>query len=312
MTSVKEQGIFVKLEAVYGTAETLVGADALLISNLSANPVADVRMIERDVIASSLNPKKAIYGGSLFELSFDVEIAGSGTAGTPPQALGALLQACGMDETIVASTSVTYTPSSDLSSHAGVTIGFREGANYRIIKGARGNVSLNATTGEYGKLSFTMKGRIESETETSAPTPTFPTVDPYPFLGATFSVGGYAAVINALTFDVSNTIAVAPNPNNADGFGEIRITARRPNGTFDPEATAIGTKDWVGTLRNGTNQAIQTGVIGDTGGNQWALSIPYGYFRNISYGDREQLLTHSIEFAAADTDGSDDFSLQFT
>lgn len=312
MTSVREQGIFVELEASPGTPETLVGADALLVSNISANPVSDLRMIDRNVIVSSLNPKKSIYGGSLFELSFDVELAGSGSAGTAPQALGDLLQACGMDETVVASTSVTYTPSSDLSSHATVTVGYREGANYRILKGARGTVSLNATTGEYARLSFTLKGRIDSESETAAPTPSFTAVDPEPFLDATFSVGGYAGVINALTFDVANTLAVAPNPNNPDGFGDIRITARGPNGTFDPEATAIGTKDWVGILRAGTSQAIQTGVIGDTAGNRWALSVPLAYFKNISYGDREELLTHSIEFACEDTDGADDFSLQLT
>ena len=44
------------------------------------------------------------------EVTFEVEMAGSGTAGTAP-AFGPLLKACGNSETIVTDTSVTYAPS---------------------------------------------------------------------------------------------------------------------------------------------------------------------------------------------------------
>ncbi|MCK7495178.1 MAG: hypothetical protein MZW92_31855 [Comamonadaceae bacterium] len=43
------------------------------------------------------------------QLTFDVEIKGSGAAGTAPE-LGVLLKGCGFGETVVAVTSVTYAP----------------------------------------------------------------------------------------------------------------------------------------------------------------------------------------------------------
>lgn len=314
MPSIREQGIFVELEAVYGTAETLVGADALEVSNIQPNPAEDLRLLERDIIRSSLNPAKAIYAGSLFGFSFDVDLVGGGapTAGTAPQALGDLLQACGMDETIVAVTSVTYTPSSDLATHGSVTIGYREGANYRVIAGCRGSVSIVATTGGFCKLTFNMKGKIDSETQTAAPTATFEAIDPEPFLNASFSIGTFAAPISQLTLDVANELALAPDPNDADGFGELRITSRKPQVSTDPEAEGISTKDWVALLRAGTSQAVVTGAIGATAGNKWALNIPLAYARGVGYGDREGLLTNTLEMGAEDTDGADDFSIQIT
>jgi hypothetical protein len=310
--SVREQAIFAAVEQTPGTAETLAGGDAIQVMNLTVNPVSDIRMIEREIIRSSLNPEKAVYGGALYELQFDVEMKGSGTAGTAPR-LGVLLRACGCEETVVASTSVTYNPISDLASHETVTIGYKEGANYRIVKGCMGTFSINSTAGEYARITFTMKGKIESETEASAPSASFETTVPPAFLGATFQVGGFAAPIETLTMDVQNQVTPGINPNNSDGFSDfVRITARNTVGTINPEVEAINTKDYVGILRAGTNQAIQTGAIGGSGGNQWSLSCAQAYFRNVGSADRDELLTYDIEFGAADTDGTDDFALQFT
>ncbi len=310
--SVREQAIFVEVESVRGTAETLVGADIVQVQNLTMNPVADLRMIEREIIRSSLNPEQAVYGGALIELQFDVELKGSGAAGTAPR-YGDLLRACGCDETVVASTSVTYNPLSDLSAHETVTIGYKEGDNYRQVRGCMGTFSINATAGEYGRITFNMKGKVESEAESAAPTGSFETTVPPAFLGATFTIGGFSAPIETVTMDIQNTVTPGINPNNADGFSDfVRVTARNTQGTVNPEVEAIGTKDYVDILRQGTSQAIATGVIGGTAGNRWALTIGQAYFREIGSGDRDELLTFEIGFGAADTDGTDDFSLQLT
>ena len=63
-----------------------------------------------------------------------MELAGSGTAGTAPR-YGALLQACGLSETIVASTSVTYAPVSSAFSSA--TIYFNNDGIRHILTGCR-------------------------------------------------------------------------------------------------------------------------------------------------------------------------------
>jgi hypothetical protein len=310
--SVKQQGIFVEVEASSGTAETLIDADAILIQNLQFNPTESLRLIERNVINSSLNPRKAIYGGSLLGFQFEVELKGSGTAGTAPQALGDLLRSCGLDETIVAVTSVTYNPLSDLSQHESCTIGLRQGDNYRIAKGCRGNVSFVFPTGGICLARFNMIGHIESETQAAAPTPAFQAGTPPAFINVAFTVAATEFPIAELVLDCQNQISMAPDPNATDGFGAIRVTSRNSQLTLDPEDQGISTKDWVGLLRAGTSQAVATGTVGSSAGNRFALSVPLAYERDVQFGDREELMITNITMGCEDTDGTNDFSLVFT
>lgn len=311
MSSVKEQGIFAEVEAAYGVAETLVAADAILVQDLTFTPTESLRLIERNVINSSLNIRQALYGGSLLGFQFGVELKGSGSLGVAPQALGDLFRACGLDETIVGATSVTYTPSSDFANFESATIGLRQGGNYRIARGCRGTVSLNYTVGQVVIASFNMIGHIESELEAAAPTPAFEAGNPPAFLDAALTMGAVEFPISALVMDMANNISISPDPNEADGYGQIRVTSRQSGGTIDPEDQDIDTKDFVGELRANTTQAILTGVIGPATFRH-ALSIPLAYFKNVQFGDREELIVANVEYGAADTDGTDDFSLQLT
>lgn len=310
--SVRQQGIFAEIEAVSGTAETIVAADALLIENLQFNPAESLRMIERNAINSSLNPRKGIYGGSLLGFQFDVELKGSGSAGTAPQALGDLFRACALSETIVASTSVTYAPISDLSLHESATIALRQGSNYRIARGCRGNVSFKFPTGDICKAHFNMIGHIQSEAQAAAPTPSFQAGTPPAFIDVAFTVASTEFPIAELALDLQNQISIAPDPNAAQGFGEIRVTSRNSQLTLDPEDQNISTKDWVALLRAGTSQAIATGTVGGTAGNRFALSVPLAYTRQIAFADREELVIAQLTMGCEDTNGTNDLALAFT
>lgn len=310
--SVREQALFAKLESTFGTFNTPVGADALQVMNLKPNLAENLRWINREIIRSSLNDEQGLYGGALFGVEFDVEVKGSGTAGTAPR-FGPLLQACGMSETIVAVTSVTYKPSSTISTHKGVSIGYKAGGVYRTAKGCRGTVSFTAAAGMPAKLSFKMVGHINTEADAAAPTASFETTRPAPFLSAAFQIGAFTCPIAELSLDVANTVAISPDPNSSDGYGEVRVTARKTAGKVNPEAKLIATKDYVGIFRANTLQAIVTGTIGGTAGNRWALNVPNGYFMNVPFGERDQLLTHEIEFGAAESASLDDeFNLVLT
>lgn len=309
--SVKEQALYAELEAVAGTAETALGTDVVQVANLKPNPAENARMIEREIIRSSPNPEQAVYGGSLFGFSFDVELKGSGTIDSPPR-YGRLLKACGMTETINASTSVVYTPMADLSSAPTVTLSYREGGNYRIVKGCRGTFSIDLTVGAYGKITFNMKGRIHSESAASAPTPSYEATVPRAFMGANFTVGAFAAKISKFTLDPQNNLVMPPDPNDAEGFSLPRLTSRNTKCTIDPERELISTKDWIALFRAGTNQAIATGTIGGTAGNRFAISVPNAYVRNPSAADRDELMIYELELGARDTTGADDFTITLT
>jgi len=99
----------IKVEETEGSAETLAGADAVLVANAKFTP--SIAMGERNNMSSSLSGWASIPGARSAKMEFDVELKGSGTAATAP-ALGKLLQGCGFGETVSAGVSVTYKPAS--------------------------------------------------------------------------------------------------------------------------------------------------------------------------------------------------------
>ncbi|WP_444905321.1 hypothetical protein ACJJIU_22115 (plasmid) [Microbulbifer sp. CnH-101-E] len=304
---VKRELILAKVETTYGQDASPTGADnAILVENLGWS-FAGARMVERNPIMPTLGKLQGLFAGTLMEVTFDVEIKGSGAAGTPPE-MAPLLRACGMAETITPSTRVDYKPASE--GHESITIYYYEDGSLFKLTGGRGTMSFNLTTGEVGKISFTLTGHVTKPTDASLPVATYSSQVPPPAINMPFKVGGYAAVISALTLDVGNTIATPPDISAENGYSEILITDRDVSGSFDPEATLVATKDWVGEWQEGNTQAINTGTVGSQAGNQYSLSIPQAWHKEIGPGDRDGLRTYDIGFGAAG--GDDALTLAFT
>ena len=125
--------ILAKAETTYGTDSTPAGTDAVLVRNLDITPLSG-DLVSRDLIRPYLGNYDQLIAKTSVAISFEVELAGSGTAGTAPR-YGAILKACGMSETIVASTSVTYAPVS--SSFSSATIYFNIDGVLHKLTGCR-------------------------------------------------------------------------------------------------------------------------------------------------------------------------------
>lgn len=300
--------LLAKIESTYNTDSTPAASDAVLVENLSWSN-AGLRMNERPAVRANIGKLKKIYGGRLISITFDVEIKGSGSAGTAPE-FGPLLRACGLGETVVPATSVTYAPAS--SSHGSCTLYLYRDGKRIIATGCRGNASFNLETGAQGKISFSMTGHVSAETDTSMVTPSYDSTVPVPVLSAGFSWDSYAAVIAKLAFDLGNTIATPPNINAADGYAAVQITGRDVTGSFDPEDTLVATQNWVGDLVAGTSGVLTTGVIGSTAGNRYQISMPAVYIMEAAPGERDGVTTYDIAFGAAESSGDDEVSLAFT
>ena len=297
-----------KIESSYGVdSSPSAGADAVLAENLNYS-FEGARMAERNVVKATFGKEQAVYGGHLKTVSFDVELKGSGAAGTAPE-IGQLLRACGFDETIVASTSVAYAPVSS-SIESGTLEYFQDGKLHKLL-GCRGTVSFNLEVGMPGKATFSLTGH-DTESDAALPSPSYDSTVPAPFINAGFALGGYAAIISTLSVDMGNTLAFAPDVNAADGYGEIRITGRDVTGSFDPEAVLKATEDFQGDWENGTQQAITTGSIGGTAGNIFAITLGQTYHKEISGGDRDGITTNEIGFGAVESSGDDEISITFT
>ena len=93
--------LLAKIEVTEGEdAAPSASTDAILVENPQAN--FNPNLIETDEVTSSLDGAGPIVGGMSAELSFDVLVKGSGTAGVVPE-FGDLIKACGWAETITAS-----------------------------------------------------------------------------------------------------------------------------------------------------------------------------------------------------------------
>lgn len=301
--------ILIKVESTYNTDSVpVVGTDAVLISNPSwAHEGA--RRLTREHVKSTLDTLKQIYGGSLKSVSFDMEMKGSGAAGTAPE-MGAALRACGLDETVVASTSVTYLPLS--VSLESATIYYYQDGKRHILTGCRGNVSFNLSAGEFGVASFNFTGHIGTVADVALPSGTFDTTLPVPLIGLSFTIGAYAAEINALEFSLNNQILTPASISASDGYGEIRIGGRDVSGSIDPEDQLIATKDFLADWTADTELALDTGAIGTVAGNIFQITMPAVAYREAAPGDRDMVRTMQLGFGAGVSASDDEVSLAFT
>lgn len=142
--------------------------------------------------------------------------------------------------------------------------------------------------------------------------PTYDSAVPVGLKGVPLTIGAYSAAVANLELALNNEIAKPKNIVSPDGFGQLEITGRDPSGSFDPLVTLRATKDWENEWRSGQQQAIDTGLIGNTAGNRFRLQVPKAYYREIGGADREGIATYEIGYGSTYTSGDDEFSIAFT
>lgn len=152
---VRNTAILAKIESTYGTDSTPTeGANAILVSNVSITPIV-AQNVDRDLVRPYLGASEQLVGTLYVQMQFDVELAGSGAAGTAP-AFGPLLRACGFVETVTASVRTEYnltTPASDSVS----IYYFLDGVKH-VVRGCRGTVTLRLGAGARPVLSCNFLG----------------------------------------------------------------------------------------------------------------------------------------------------------
>ena len=311
---VNREVILAKVESTYNTDSTPAGAtDAVLVENPSWS-MEGTRMIDRPTVRNNIGTLQQIYAGTLMQVSFDVELKGAGSAYSASNVpeIDALMRSCGFSSTVdttPSSETVTYAPVS--TGHESCTIYYYQDGLRHIITGCRGNVSFNMETGNYGRASFTMTGHASAVSDTAMATPTYLSTVPPAIIGGAFTIDSYSAVISALSFDASNTIATPPDFNAADGYSAVQITKRDFNGSFDPEAVLVATEAFEANFKGGASMALATGDIGSTQYNKYSVSMPAVYYRSMSMGDRDGVRVYDMPFGAAESSGDDEVSILF-
>jgi len=97
----RKRVILAKPEGTYMTDAVPTGAaNAILISNLQVTP-QEANLVSRDLIRPFFGNFTQVPAAISAKVTFDVELAGAGTAGTAP-AWGALMRGCAFSETLLA------------------------------------------------------------------------------------------------------------------------------------------------------------------------------------------------------------------
>jgi hypothetical protein len=148
---IRKTAILAALEATYCVDATPSGAaNAMLVSNLTINPL-NAEWIARGIIRDYLGGSEELPGACYLEMGFDIELVGSGTAGTAP-AWGPLMRAIGFAEVITAATRVDYTPISAAFESATI-YWYDDGVLHKGL-GARGTAMLDMSVGQKPVISF--------------------------------------------------------------------------------------------------------------------------------------------------------------
>lgn len=297
-----------KIEATEGTKETLAAADCILFLNGVFTPTID--QYQRNLLRGTLSRDPNVSGAQYAKMTFDVELVGSGTAGTAPY-WGSLMKACGYSETVSGGVSVTYKPATNSLSNSMTMALFMDGVIKRMW-GARGSVKLTAEIGKPGILSFNFEGCNFEMVDGALLAPTYSTIVPPAFLNASLLVDAYAAVVSKIEIDTANKLDKRPSINTTSGYLSTLITARDPKGSMDPELCLKATYDFYGKwLTPGTLGSLSFAATG-AAGNIITVTCPKVRSVNISDKDRGGVRALGWDFQPCLNAGDDEISIVLT
>lgn len=303
--------ILAEAESTYGTDPTPTeSANAIRVRNIEVTPL-ETETVNRELVRTFLGQSDQLLAQTRVLLNFEVELTGSGTAGTAP-AYGPILEACRCTLTTVADTSNTYAPNSD-AAPASVTIYFNNDGVLHKATGCRGTFSINCEVGQIPYISFEMTGIYAAPSDTAISGPTYSNqASPLVFKNgntSSFQVFSYAGALQSLSFELSNEIVYR---ELVGGSKSIDIVDRAPSGECVVEATTIATHDFFSDA-TGTSTGNLTFQHGSTAGNIVTFTAGQIDLGGPSYTDQDGIQMLTLPYIATPTSaGNNDFSLAFT
>lgn len=301
--------VLAKIETTYGTDSTpTAAANAILLRNVNITPL-EGDVAERDLIRPYLGQSDRIMAAVRVMLEFEVEMMGSGAAGTAPQC-GALLRACGMAETISAGVSVSYKPVS--ASFESVTIYCYVDGVLHKLTGARGTFTAELNNKQIPVLKFSMTGIWNAVTDTALPaSPTYTNVVPLAVNNLNtlaFTFHSFSAVAAQMSFDLGNTVT---HRTLIGGTEQVLISDRKSVGQMQIESVLIAQKDFFTIAKNTTAGAL-TVTHGVTAGNKVKIDCPAVSIVQPTYTELDGIQMTQFDLSLLpSSSGNDELQLTF-
>ena len=307
----RKRTILLKTESSYGSDPSPTGsANAVLVRELNIEPIQSDE-VESTTIRAYLGNYDVLLANQRVNVTFDVEMAGSGTAGTEPHYSPAL-KACGLAVTTVSSTSNTYAPVSTSFSSCTIYVNI-DGVNHAVT-GCRGTFSINCSVNEIPVISFNMTGKYNAPADVSLPTCTYQKqADPLIFKNdnvSNFEIFGSSMALQNWSFDMNNE-TVYRELIGTTATKEVLITDRKPSGTLSIEAPSLSSKNFF-TIATGSSTGTNKFVHGTTAGNKVEVSCPQSDVTTPTYEDSDGIQLLNLPFTATPNSGNDELSLKYT
>lgn len=303
----KNQCLLAKVETIYDTDSVpVVGTDSILAIDPKIKEI--IATVDRPSPIASLSGIASVAGSKYAEVTFSVELKGSGVAGTAPR-IGALLRACGFGQTILSGVSVTYLPIS--ASFESVSIYLFIDGRRHVVTGARGDFKIKCEAGKMAMMDFTFKGRYADPTNVALSTPTLESSVPQVCKSCVFAYNSKTTlVVKTAELDMKTKVDMRDSLSDANAIAGFEITDRNPMLTIDPEATietsyAFRTDAYV-------NQRAISWQVGASAGNICTFSIPKFNPYWPSYEARGEILVEKITGECVANVNNDEVSIAFT
>ncbi|QPL39388.1 hypothetical protein IT881_15215 [Erythrobacter sp. A30-3] len=306
MINWKTKTVLVKIEDEYGEdSAPTAAANAILALNVRLAPM-EGQDTPRDIEKAFFGANPSIPTGLYTTLSFDIELVGSGEAGTAP-AWGPLLRMCGVAEVIEAGVSVEYSPITD-DPESG-SIYFMVGQTRHVMLGSRGTGTFKVNAQGIPMLSVVMTGLFSIPTKQPRVTPDLSAFQKPQVASKTntpaFTIGGLDFVMRNFEMDLGNDVQTRLLVNQE----AVRIVDKAESVRTRVEAVELDVYDPFTRAQQQTSTDIHL-VHGTEAGRRVQFDIPSAQQLRLSgYENEQNVLEWPLGFTPLPQAGDDQWLL---
>jgi len=297
--------LLAKIEATEGVDAIPSGAaNAILVKSLNITPM-EATVVSRDLVRPYLGNFENLVADAHVKVDFEVEIAGSGVAGTVP-GYGVLMRGCGFSETVTVGTDVLYTPIS--TAQESVTLYFQQDGAQHSITGARGDMEVTLAAKAIPTFKFTFTGIYNPPTATSLAIASFskfvsPLIANSQNTPA-FTLGGYSPVLDSFSMKLGNAVDF----RSLIGAQYTQITDRKVSGQLSFEAVTPDVHDFFAPALTAAKSVLSL-THGTVAGNIVKFDMPGVNTNNPTYADSSGVQMLQIPYVGVPIVGNDELTI---
>jgi hypothetical protein len=302
-----------KKEAVYGTdAAPTLADNAILTRNFRASPLI-TDPLERNLDRGSFGSTPILATNKRQELSYEVEVAGSGDPGVAP-AWMELLEACGMAAAVlVPDTSATQQMAAANSAQSSLTHHHWMGDQRRKGVGSRGTFTMDFTAGAYPFIGLSYTCLIPAAAPRDVNVPGAATIDRWidPLEVNTdntlLELGGFSLIARSLTLNAG----IGINLRNLIGSRYVNRGDHGITGRLVVEAPSMAAKDFLASLDDSSIEPLAL-THGVEAGNTIGVSCAQTQITAISETEEDRKVMWEMDIRMNILAGQDDLVITAT